>query len=201
MNHVMLDLETYGTVPGSVILSIGAQAFDPDAGTIDSAQSFYQVITIDSCEDAGLETNLATIEWWYKQSKEAQAVLRQAYGEEPGAIGLRYALRNFTAFLGASSPCVWGNGSDFDNAMLTVAYERAGFPLPWKFSGNRCYRTLKNLAPRVPMDRFGTHHNALDDARSQAVHALSIFQALGWARGGSGSSGKPPQMDALIPVA
>lgn len=29
MNNVMLDLETFGTQPGSVIRSIGAVVFDP----------------------------------------------------------------------------------------------------------------------------------------------------------------------------
>jgi exodeoxyribonuclease VIII len=44
----------------------------------------------------------------------------------------------------------------------------------WEFWKDRCYRTIKNCYPDVPFDRRGTHHNALDDARSQALHLIAI---------------------------
>jgi hypothetical protein len=48
--------------------------------------------------------------------------------------------------------------------------------LPWKYWRNRCYRTLKNLHPEVPIERTGIYHRALDDARSQAVHAMQLLR-------------------------
>jgi inhibitor of KinA sporulation pathway (predicted exonuclease) len=35
---------------------------------------------------------------------------------------------------------------------------------------------VKNLHPEITMNRTGTHHNALDDARNQAQHLIDIFK-------------------------
>ena len=40
------------------------------------------------------------------------------------------------------------------------------------------YRTLKNLLPYIEMERVGEHHNALDDAKSQALHAIKLLKEL-----------------------
>lgn len=74
---------------------------------------------------------------------------------------------------------VWGNGSDFDNVILRNAYAAIGSTYPWRYNDNMCYRTIKNLAPDVKMARQGVHHNALDDARSQALHLIAICNHLG----------------------
>ena len=37
-----------------------------------------------------------------------------------------------------SDICVWGNGSDFDNKILSSLYADAGISSFWKYSGNRC---------------------------------------------------------------
>lgn len=183
MRDIMLDLETLGTKPGSVILSIGARAFDPDAGRL--GEGFYTIITAASCEAAGLTADLSTIHWWNQQSEEARAVLLAAL-DPTKSVPLTSALLNFAGFIDdqcaavgeEARPMIWGNGSDFDNVLLSVAYERSRLLRPWRYSENRCYRTLKNLRVDVPLDRQGIAHNALDDATSQAAHALSVFLAL-----------------------
>ena len=58
---VMIDLETLGIQPGSVIRSIGAVVFDPVTNTLGS--TFYQNICADSCKKAGLTTDPDTIKW------------------------------------------------------------------------------------------------------------------------------------------
>jgi hypothetical protein len=76
---------------------------------------------------------------------------------------------------------VWGNGADFDNPILAVAYRRTIFSgQPWKPYNGRCYRTVKNQFQDVKLVRTGTHHNALDDARSQATHLVEICRTRGW---------------------
>jgi len=74
---------------------------------------------------------------------------------------------------------VWGNGADFDLPILAAAYKAAGGPPPWKPYNGRCYRTLKNLAPSIKLERQGTHHQALDDAVCQAKHLIKIVEHLG----------------------
>jgi exodeoxyribonuclease VIII len=96
-------------------------------------------------------------------------------------VKLPEALVQLTSFLnqfGRKGLKVWGNGSDFDNAILAACYAAVGQPLPWDFWHNRCYRTLKALRPELKLQRQGTYHNALDDAKTQAQHAIQLLEAL-----------------------
>ena len=167
---VMVDLETLGTGPNSVIISIGAVKFDPDTGEI--GDEFYAVVDQQSCLDLGLEKDPATVEWWSKQSAAAQ----EAVFNRPG-YHIAQVLEIFGSFVNKNTP-LWGNGADFDNVIIANAYRKLKQETPWKFWNNRCYRTMKNLFPRVTMMREGTHHNALDDAKFQAKHLIAILQKM-----------------------
>jgi exodeoxyribonuclease VIII len=173
MKDVMLDLETLGTKPGCIVLSVGAVAFGPDR----LGDEFYAVLNVEQQEAEGLTRDPATCAWWEKQSKKARRIF-----SEP-QIDLGEALTDFSTFcarLGAPSKIrMWGNGSDFDNPILQAVYEAASRKQPWGTYRNRCYRTLKGLAPSVGLVRGGTHHNALDDAKTQAAHAVRILHDLG----------------------
>jgi len=184
MPDVMLDLETLGTRPGCAILSIGAVAFDRHSGHL--GEEFYIVVNRKSCAAKGMKEDAATLQWWLKQSVEARKVLEEA---DVAPNGLGGALVQFTAFLqqfGRRDLYIFGNGSDFDQPILSECYDRIGYPLPWLYYNNRCFRTLKDVARlKFEPKRYGTHHNALDDAKSQALQAIECFRAL---RNGSGQN-------------
>lgn len=172
MEHVMIDLETLGRRAGCSILSIGAVAFDPTKGL---GEELYVVVNRQSCVDAGLHEDQDTLNWWEKQNESAKTVLGHS---TEGGLVLTDALAKLTEFLaqfGHKKVKVWGNGSDFDNAILTACYAAIGQNIPWEFWNNRCYRTLKSLKPQIKLARQGTHHNALDDAKSQAAHAIQLM--------------------------
>jgi hypothetical protein len=176
MRDVMIDLETLGRRAGCSVLSIGAVAFDAETGEL--GPEFYAVVNRDSCAIAGLHEDPETIAWWDAQSCDAKTVLLHA---EEGGLLLPDALQRFTIFLlgfDVKKVKVWGNGGDFDNTILTACYASIGETTPWDFWNNRCYRTLKNLAPQIKLERTGTYHNALDDAMSQARHAIKLLQHL-----------------------
>lgn len=179
--HVMLDLETLGRGPGCRILSIGAVLMTAAIAEAESSE-FY--LELDPNNQPGLSIDQDTWSWWQQQ----EPAVRDRLFNNEGKVGLLEGLKAFGLWLSSTSTknqrgdlelCVWGNGSDFDNAILKAAYEAAGLPLPWPYWGNRCYRTLKGLAPDLKLVRLGAHHNALDDARSQAAHAAALFQRLG----------------------
>lgn len=174
MHAVMVDIESLGTRPGCIVLSIGAVAFDHRIGL---GTEFYAVINQRSCEDAGLTTDRGTLAWWMRQSAEAQAVLKQS---RDGGELLGDALDQFSVYMRQFGPevRVWGCGSDFDNVIVSHLYHVTGKRQPWKYPNNRCYRTLKNLVPGVEMERGGTYHNALDDAKSQAAHAVRLLAKI-----------------------
>lgn len=172
---IMVDLETLGRRPGCAILSIGAVHFTKEG----LGEEFYTVVSTPSCEMHGLHTDEETLAWWAKQATAARDVIAEAAASE---VLLPEALSQFEIFLrtigGKSAVRVWGNGSDFDNAILSVTYHAVGKPLPWEFWNNRCYRTLKGLRPAVKAPRAGTYHNALDDAKTQAAHAVELLKDI-----------------------
>jgi exodeoxyribonuclease VIII len=175
MNNVMLDLETLDTKPTAVILSIGAVFFDKSG----LGKEFYRTITLDSCLAAGLTISGSTFEWWMGQKGEA----RKALFDNPSP--LLDVLVYFGDWLHKNAESedvkVWGNGADFDNAILQHAYNRV-WPTsstPWKFWNNRCYRTVCGLHGRGPRKQEGVHHNALDDAKSQAKHLIDVLVTRG----------------------
>lgn len=166
---VMLDLETLGTKPGSVILAIGATKFSVEKGIIDT---FYVRVDAKSCVALGLKMDPETVMWWLRQEDAARLEITK-----PGEHICR-ALQKFSEWLhqgGDDDMEIWGNGAAFDNVLLADAYALAELTRPWKFWNDRCYRTVKSLRPDIAMPRSGTHHNALDDAKTQALHLIQIL--------------------------
>jgi hypothetical protein len=191
-SDVMIDLETLGTAPGSVILSIGAVAFAEDVPEAEWRRFSTAPIAVSSCHAIGLTTDAATVEWWKRQDPEARKLVERAEAGGPGAMHIVEALQGFAMWM-AQLPCayaaypaavgpqklaVWGNGSDFDNVLLGVAYARAAVTQPWRYSSNRCFRTMKMQVPAMEPLRQGTHHNALDDALHQTRWLQSIWKYL-----------------------
>lgn len=156
--HIMVDLETADNVPTAAIVSIGAVIFTgPRAG-----DTFYTAVDLQTSITAGLTLSGETMAWWCKQSPEARSVF-----DDPARVPLAQALGTLSAWVPGGAK-VWGNGASFDNAILSNAYRRLGLALPWAFWDDRCYRTVAvHLPKRIQQ---GTHHNALDDAISQADH-------------------------------
>jgi exodeoxyribonuclease VIII len=163
--QIMLDIETLGTRPGSAIVSIGAVKFG--GGQI--VGEFYERIDMQSAMDIGLTVDASTIAWWLKQGDAARAELTKP------AKRIGHALEAFAYWIKDSEAEVWGNGVGFDNVLLATAYAHAQLPQPWVHWNDRCYRTMKALHTQIPMERAGTHHHALDDAKFQAVHLMKIL--------------------------
>lgn len=166
--QIMIDIETLGSNPYSAIVSLGAVMFG--SGRI--SKEFYQRIDPQSCVDIGLTMDVSTVLWWMKQNDLAREELNKP-AESIGTVLLK-----FNDWVCGSDPEVWGNGSDFDNMLLACAYRKAQIIQPWKFYNNRCYRTIKSLKRYIPIQRIGVHHNALDDARSQAEHLMKILPGI-----------------------
>ncbi len=167
---VMIDLETVGTRPTSAILSIGAIKFNKN--TKDIGPSFYKIVNLNSCYDIGLTSDPETLKWWAKQSEEAKEIFNQ------DGTPIKDTLELFKNYLYYDSLKIWGNGSDFDNVILANAYRASSIDLPWKFYNNRCYRTFKSsLLIRPKITNFsGVKHNALDDAKNQAIHLQELIK-------------------------
>lgn len=171
--HIMIDIETLGTKPGSVILTVGAVAFDERGVHHDKAA--HWAIDPASCTELGLVIDPATVKWWMKQSDAARAA-----AFTPDAQRLTRTLIELAdVFVLWGGEQVWCHGATFDVPLLDAAYHAACAQAPWAFWNVRCTRTLYDLAG-IEVDRSkGTHHNALDDAINQAEAAVRAHQKLG----------------------
>lgn len=166
----MLDLETMASSNDAVIVSIGACFFDKE----EIGDCIYLVLDREEQKQANRKVSEDTMIWWDNQSTEALAVF------DAPQTPVANALNCFSQFIelyadDSKSVLMWGNGSDFDNAILGSLYDLWGIKKPWSFRNNRCFRTLKNIAIAYDShdlpEREGTAHNALDDAVYQAAMA------------------------------
>lgn len=175
--HCMLDLETLGTQHNAVVLAIGAVAFDP-VNTRRELHRFYVTIHPKSCVQFGLTMDADTVVWWM-QPERAVARDRMMASIAAEGVDLPTALEGFSMWCKQQEIAeVWGNGATFDNVILRSAYKSTGQDCPWEYYNDRCYRTEKNNAPNIKLVRLGDHHNAVDDAMSQAIHLQNILKAL-----------------------
>jgi hypothetical protein len=193
---IMIDLETLGTTADAVIVSIGAVAFNLDAGTVlqgDERASFYVVLDTETQPRRHISAD--TLAWWMRQSDAARAVfdranLVQNHFPARTALGaLNDWVRQVVLQANAQHKDlhVWSNGADFDLPMLAHACRTFNVPLPWFPYAGRCYRTYKNLpgARKFVIRHDGVHHNALDDAINQAQHLCAIHATLFSSTGGA----------------
>lgn len=167
--QVALDLETLGTSPDSTILAIGAVAVCEETG---QRRKFYSICNANA--QPGRTVSQSTLDWWSKQSDAARMAFDEAHKQEaPILSGVLEQLTHWIGELGLTHDVfVYGNGANFDVAMLEHAYKQISDFVPWNYKNVRDMRTLRDICLRlqlpIEVERNGTHHNALDDAEFQA---------------------------------
>ena len=165
-DHVVVDIETLGTIPGAPIVQIAAVAFALGASE-DEWELFEVKVDVRSLiyKDG---ISFDTLAWWVAQPK---GTIDEVFGEAE-RLDIASALNSFHKWLGfTNTKTLWGNGAAFDNELLKAALlQYCGIREPWNFRIDHCFRTVKNLYKKqVHEPHFiGTKHNALDDARHQA---------------------------------
>lgn len=166
IDRVMVDIETLGLERGSAIIAIGAVRFGP--GLLGDQYSGY--ISPSSCQEAGLEIDAETLEWWLDQDDEAREQLTKG-------LELRKILRSFKDWYGDADE-VWANSPSFDCELLEAAFEAVNMGAPWEFHEERDYRTVKSLSVAPEVEQDGVEHDALDDAMHQAYIAAAALRRL-----------------------
>ena len=186
--HLMIDLETIGTSPGSVVTSIGAVFFDPyedySIEIPDDLPMFYRNINIDSCLKAGLKIDGSSLLWWMQQGQEAVDALTT-----PDPLPLAQVAKEFKNYYwnqknnlaDGNMIHVWAHGLTFDPPMWAVACESIGQKEPWMFRFCRDTRTLFDLAfdgGNPTAAGLGTKHNALHDSITQVIWVQEAYRKL-----------------------
>lgn len=170
---MMLDLETLGTRPDCVVLTIGAVKFDPYT-LKEPGPGLYLRIDVDEQIARGREVQEDTLNWWANQAED---VREEALGSED-RVSVETLYKELNRFcVGVNN--IWAQGPVFDIAILENIYRQYGWPTPWQYWQIRDSRTL-----------FGVHgdprekgkvglHNALEDCVSQATAVQKIYRELG----------------------
>lgn len=170
--HLMFDLETMATSPRAVILTLGAVTFDPFTDEI--FDEMYFRIDIDAQSELGREINEDTLDWWGKQDPE---IMLEAFSDD--RLPLDQAMDKFHKFAWGCDK-VWSHGAVFDIIIIEDLLDQMKRTVPWKFWDCRDTRTLFDLADAdMPQS---AKHNALEDAKRQAIGVQNVMRKLGRSR-------------------
>lgn len=165
-SHVMIDVETLGTSPGSAPFSLAAVGFDAHKPV--DPYPLHLNIDVQSAMDAGLTTDPGTIDFWMHQSTD----LWETLTDDPVPLG--QALSDLGAYVlqKCNEPMVWARGPDFEfGKILEPAHHAIGRSMPWPYYKQRDVRTL------CPSGSDGeTSHHPLDDARDQIESIRPILR-------------------------
>ena len=168
MKNIMLDVETMSVAPTAAIVAIGAVEFDLDEG---NRRSFYKIVNLQSCIDLGLTVDGDTVLWWLGCSRNVKIEICK------NKKSIKVVLEQFLEWLPKGNFQLWGNGADFDNAILTNAYRSIGIMKPWPHVSNRCFRTIKSSFPSLESQVSRVNkHIAIEDAIDQAFYLRDLVK-------------------------
>jgi len=170
----MIDLETLGVEPNSVILTLGAIKFDPYSDAEPHGELYLKLDTEEQ-ESLGREIDDNTLAWWSKQSES----IRNEALSEGDRVSVKQFLKEINRFcVGLDN--LWCQGPLFDYAMLQNLYRQAGEPCPWNFWQIRDSRTLFAMMPTDPRKQIQEElHNALADSYYQAKCVQQTYKHFG----------------------
>ena len=172
MSAVMIDLETMGTSPNAVILTLGAIKFDPYS-LKEPGPGLYFKLDVDAQLKLGRTIDESTLEWWAKQDV---AVRDEAFGED-NRTSIHIVLSDLNKFV-VGADTIWAQGPIFDIVMLESLMSQMQRPVPWHFYQIRDSRTLFGLG-WDPRNEIKTDaHNALADAYYQSVSVQKVYDKL-----------------------
>jgi hypothetical protein len=177
MNNVMCDLECLDSASTAAIISIGLVYFDLQRREL--GDELYLQLSIPALKQQlslGRTMSLDTMCWWMQQSDEARAVWKGSDNK----IGNGECLSELKNFFDIEEKVIlWGNGSTYDNVVLRGYLQTFNAQVPFHYSRDYCYRTMKGVfGHKAKLERVGTHHNALDDAKTQAMHLINMYKAV-----------------------
>ena len=172
--HAMIDLETLGTKPDAVVLTIGGVKFNPNDMS-ETHSHFYHRFHVDEQLDKKRTTEDSTLEWWGKQDP---AVREEALGEH-NRESVMHILKELNKWC-VGVHTIWAQGPVFDIGILENMYRQYDHHVPWPFWKIKDSRTLFGIMPNDPRKEVNfAAHNALEDCKVQALCVQRTLKKLG----------------------
>jgi len=141
-NILLIDYETLGQSPDTVILSLGAIVFDMDdppsyQEVLD--QGFYETFSVDEQVKDGRVIDKSTVDWWGQQGKEAAHVLKPSDDD----ISYKEMIPRLKEYIGdVRGVKTFARSASFDFSITNDIVRRLGQQLPWQWWNERDTRTL-----------------------------------------------------------
>ena len=170
---VMLDLETLGTRPNCVIMTLGAVKFDPFDSDKEFGSGIYMRMDLEEQLALGRTVDDGTIEWWARQDERVRTEAWEQ-GDRNSIQDLKRELNRL--LVGVDE--IWCQGPVFDIAILEDLYRSQKWGFPWNFWQIRDSRTLFKVVNYRLESKRDQAHNALLDFVYQAEAVQNIYRQL-----------------------
>jgi exodeoxyribonuclease VIII len=177
-------LETLSTQEDAAIVQIGCciPHFDRYHIPAGISHEFETTIAYETALSSEFDKSISTMEWWEKQPASTRAIVFSGQNSYEDSLDqFKFWIDSLRS--GGAEVAIWGNGSDFDNRLLSYTLASYGMQDVWKFRNNRDLRTLKALFPcdiqEDPINEI--KHTALGDARYEARLMDSIAEIYTYA--------------------
>lgn len=183
--NVVLDLETLDVAHTAAIIQIGCaipyfdQQHIPPMLRSKGPVEFNRTISYDSClywinKEPVVTQSPHTMQWW-----EVQPTRKEVFSGQDDYVDVMFDFTQWILSLraGGADVAIWGNGSDFDNPILTHSLDCFGYHNVWAHKNNRCLRTAKAMFPAPMLERLSdeTPHTGIGDARYEARQLDYIY--------------------------
>ncbi len=191
----MIDLETLGVRPGSVVRNIAMIPFrlnvrETDEALMDKALSIW----VDPEEQIKLGRYIqrGTKDWWQKQWARARHESRkeeyayQVLNTHPEDVSVKRACQAFTGYMNevGADGFIMSRGANFDYPILEALFDDAGMTVPWDTWKVTCSRSIIRFMCQDSYDLEFTlankrsNHTAVYDCIVEINKLQTVFEAL-----------------------
>jgi hypothetical protein len=168
MKELMLDIETLGNTPGSIVFEVGAVLFD-EKGVLDTFHAFMPVA---ASAHRGFTIALPTLSWRADNGRSLNDIITMS--------GLEGSINDTMLRLAKFMDGVeqfWSKGN-FDYPLMARYFDSCNLNTPWKYGQVRELRTMLSefgiVTPKADIS-----HNALEDALQQVELLLKMRGMVG----------------------
>lgn len=186
--NLMYDLETFGNLADSVIISLGGCFFDLEHGR---GPSFNLILDMEEQVRKGRIIYPKTAIFWIEQAAKNPEAIKIFDVESRNRLSMEETQKRWAGNIeeytdGMYKHTAWARGKEFDLAMVKDLWVKTmgNTHEPWFFRNTRDCRDMQRWVPKDTYKSFeessykGIKHNSEDDAITQAEIMLKCEKWL-----------------------